>query len=90
MAQVNHDSVVWPVGCLHSIARRTSCRASSKRRSLWSVSPRLLLDGLLDIRRERIAAAQLARINPAWLPVIGKRRTKIAHECVVLRAVRDE
>ncbi len=45
---------------------------------------RRFLDGFLDLRPERIAAAQLARIDPAVLPVIGERRAEIAHERVVL------
>ena len=47
-------------------------------------------DGPLDFHPERIAAAQLARIDPAGLAVIGERRAEFAHEAVVLRAVGDE
>ena len=49
-----------------------------------------LIDGFLDFRPQRIAAAQLARIDPPLLSVIGERRAEIAHERVVLRAVGDE
>jgi hypothetical protein len=45
----------------------------------------------LDVSRpERIAAAQLARINPSILSVIGKCRAELAHKCFVLSAVGDE
>ena len=43
MLQLFHGSDAWPNCALHSIARRISCRASSKRRSLRSVSARLFL-----------------------------------------------
>jgi hypothetical protein len=38
----------------------------------------------VDVRPERIATAQLARIDPTLLPVLGEGRTEIAHERVVL------
>ncbi len=43
MAQVFHGADAWPNCALHSIARRISCRASSRRRSLRRAMARLLL-----------------------------------------------
>ena len=40
-------------------------------------------DRLLNLRPKRIATAQLARIDPAFLAVIGQRGAEIAHERVV-------
>ncbi|HRD48114.1 MAG TPA: hypothetical protein PL166_00695 [Candidatus Contendobacter sp.] len=48
------------------------------------------VDGLVDLQPERIATAQLARVDPTVLAVVGQRRAEIAHETVVLRAVGDE
>jgi hypothetical protein len=51
---------------------------------------RRFLDRPLDLGPQRIAAAKLARVDPAVPPEIVERGAEIAHERVVLRAVRDE
>jgi hypothetical protein len=38
---------------------------------------------MLNLGPKRIATARLARINPAFLAVIGERGAEIAHERVV-------
>jgi hypothetical protein len=51
---------------------------------------RRALDGGLDLRPERIATAQLARVDPRVLIVVREGLAELAHEGVVLRAVRNE
>jgi len=45
---------------------------------------------IIKLNQCRIAAAQLARIDPHILAVIGEHCAEVAHERVVLRAVGDE
>jgi hypothetical protein len=40
-------------------------------------------DRLLNLRPKRIAAAQLARIDPAFLAVVGQEGAEVAHERIV-------
>jgi hypothetical protein len=49
-----------------------------------------VVNGFLDCRPQWIATAQLARIDPTILTVVGERCTEIAHERVVLGAVGDK
>jgi hypothetical protein len=51
---------------------------------------RRAVDRLFYFRPQRVAAAQLARIDPSWLAVVGKRGTQFADEGVVRGAVGDE
>lgn len=51
---------------------------------------RRFLDRLLDVRPPRIAAAQLARVDPHVLAEVAQCLPQRAHDCIVVGAVRDE
>ena len=77
MAQVFHGSDAWPNCALHSIARRISCRASSRRRSLRRVT------GEIVPRRAFVRHIADLDILVRRLPVKGRRFLRAVEDIVI-------